>query len=114
MSQLLFYTNEVFQKNEEILKIFYKRMEQTADFYTDIKPFVEQTDELVKKWKKEAVEWVRAEKPRFIHIIQIEQAYENLQRNALECFMPHTKVRRFLETHRAIAYVLNNIIDEVN
>jgi hypothetical protein len=114
VNQLLFYTNEVLQKNDEMLKMFHKRMEQKADFYTDIKPFVERIDDLAVNWKKEAVEWVHAERPRFIHVIQIEQTYENLQRNALECFMSHAKVRRFLETHKAIAYVLNNIIDEVN
>ena len=38
--------------------------------------------------------------------------YDNLQTNVLQCFVNKGKGKRFFETHQAISYTLQNIIEQ--
>ena len=40
--------------------------------------------------------------------------YDNLQTNVLQCFVNKGKGKRFFETHQAISYTLQNIIEQSN
>ncbi len=61
-------------------------------------------DEELKVWKELAYEWIKEEKPKYIHVQQIDQVYDNLQTNVLQCFVNKGKGKRFFETHQAISY----------
>ncbi|MGE1024114.1 DUF1798 family protein, partial [Bacillus sp. GMs2/2] len=52
------------------------------------------------------------EKPKYIHVQQIDQVYDNLQTNVLQCFVNKGKGKRFFETHQAISYTLQNIVEQ--
>lgn len=109
--ELLELTAQLLAWNEHTMQIFQKRTERETDFYTEVKPFVEKLDAAAEKWKETAELWISEEKPKYIHSVQIQQTYDNLQRSAVECFMPQTKEKRFNETHQAIEYVLNSILE---
>ena len=76
-----------------------------------MKPFVDMVDEELKKWKELAYKWIKEEKPKYIHVQQIDQVYDNLQTNVLQCFVNKGKGKRFFETHQAISYTLQNIVE---
>ena len=44
------------------------------DFYKDMKPFVDMVDEELKVWKELAYEWIKEEKPKYIHVQQIDHS----------------------------------------
>ena len=89
-----------------------KRELTEYDFYKDMKPFVDMVDEELKKWKELAYTWIKEEKPKYIHVQQIDQVYDNLQTNVLQCFVNKGKGKRFFETHQAISYTLQNIVEQ--
>ena len=89
-----------------------KRELTEYDFYKDMKPFVDMVDEELKKWKELAYKWIKEEKPKYIHVQQIDQVYDNLQTNVLQCFVNKGKGKRFFETHQAISYTLQNIVEQ--
>ena len=60
-----------------------------------MKPFVDMVDEELKKWKELAYTWIKEEKPKYIHVQQIDQVYDNLQTNVLQCFVNKGKGKRF-------------------
>lgn len=99
------YNDETIEKRKE-------NKERDVDFFKEIKPFVDEVDETLGVWKELAVEWVRYERPKYVHPAQIEQVYENLQNNALQCFAKRTNEKRFHETHQAILYTLQLIINQ--
>ncbi|MFD3446069.1 YppE family protein [Microbacteriaceae bacterium 4G12] len=111
---LVFLTETLLAWNDRTLE---KMQEQTetsnVDFFAEIKPFVEQIDIALEEWKDAALTWIVQEKPRYIHRLQVEQTYENLKQNALQCFASQVKKKRFKETHQAVAYVLHRILDEL-
>ncbi len=43
---------------------------------------------------------------------KFDQVYDNLQTNVLQCFVNKGKGKRFFETHQAISYTLQNIIEQ--
>ena len=51
-----------------------------------MKPFVDMVDEELKKWKELAYKWIKEEKPKYIHVQQIDQymiIYKRMCCNAL-------------------------------
>ncbi|PFE04273.1 DUF1798 domain-containing protein [Bacillus cereus] len=101
---------KLIQYNDET--IIKKRAEKEFDFYQDMKPFVDMVDRELEVWKELAYQWIKHEKPKYIHVQQIDQVYENLQNNALQCFVNKGKGKRFYETHQAILYTLQNIVEQ--
>ncbi|MCU5579770.1 YppE family protein [Bacillus toyonensis] len=101
--KLMQYNNEANVKKREIIEY---------DFYKDMKPFVDIVDEELKVWKELAYTWIKEEKPKYIHVQQIDQVYDNLQTNVLQCFVNKGKGKRFFETHQAISYTLQNIVEQ--
>ncbi|MGR3777648.1 YppE family protein [Bacillus paramycoides] len=89
-----------------------KREVDEYDFYKDMKPFVDTVDEELELWKDLAYRWIKKERPKYIHVQQIDQVYDNLQTNVLQCFVNKGKGKRFFETHQAISYTLQNIIEQ--
>ncbi|KEK22712.1 YppE family protein [Bacillus gaemokensis] len=94
--------------DETIIK---KRENKEFDFYKDMQPFVNMVDQELEVWKGLAYQWIKQEKPKYVHLQQIDQVYENLQNNALQCFVSKGNGKRFYETHQAILYTLQNIIE---
>ncbi|MEH7459224.1 hypothetical protein CON65_07590 [Bacillus pseudomycoides] len=94
--------------DETIVK---KREDKEFDFYMDMKPFVDMVDRELEGWKELAYQWIKQEKPKYIHLQQIDQVYDNLQNNALQCFVNKGKGKRFYETHQAILYTLQNVVE---
>ena len=80
-----------------------------ADFHEEIQPFVEQVDCALEDWRRAAESWVKEEQPKHIHLLQIQQVCENVRVNAVECFGT-AKPKRFKERHKAVEYVLRNIL----
>ncbi len=103
--KLMQHNNEANVKKREMIEY---------DFYKDMKPFVDMVDEELKVWKELAYEWIKEEKPKYIHVQQIDQVYDNLQTNVLQCFVNKGKGKRFFETHQAISYTLQNIIEQLS
>ncbi|WJE26402.1 YppE family protein [Bacillus cereus] len=89
-----------------------KREMAEYDFYKDMKPFVDIVDAELEMWKELAYRWIKEERPKYIHVQQIDQVYDNLQTNVLQCFVNKGKGKRFFETHQAISYTLQNIVDQ--
>ncbi|MED1411965.1 MULTISPECIES: YppE family protein [Bacillus] len=101
--KLMQYNDEANVKKREVAEY---------DFYKDMKPFVETVDEELELWKDLAYRWIKKERPKYIHVQQIDQVYDNLQTNVLQCFVNKGKGKRFFETHQAISYTLQNIVEQ--
>ncbi|MBM7645251.1 hypothetical protein JOD45_001462 [Scopulibacillus daqui] len=84
-----------------------------ADFYNEVKPFADKVLSAADKWKPLALEWVNKERPKYIYHIQINDTYDNLTITSVTAFQKDTRRRRFLETIKAIDYVLDAILKQL-
>ncbi|MFX3622779.1 MAG: YppE family protein [Ectobacillus sp.] len=109
--ELAAQTERLLRWNERILQAFQERGQgKEADFYEEIQPFILEIEADLNKWKALSKQWVAEQRPKYIHTAQIEQTYDNLQNNALQCFVGQRKEKRFKETYKAVAFVLQRIL----
>ncbi|MGG2092845.1 YppE family protein [Bacillus sp. S13(2024)] len=109
---LIEVTKKIIKYNDETIIKKRESEELEFDFYHDIKPFVSLVDEGLEEWKQLAIDWLYRAKPKYIHVQQIEQVCTNLQSNSLQCFAQKMNGKRFYETHQAIHYTLQNILEQ--
>ncbi|MGG2066332.1 YppE family protein [Bacillus sp. S14(2024)] len=109
---LIEVTKKLIKYNDETIIKKRESEELEFDFYHDIKPFVSLVDEGLEEWKQLAIDWLYRAKPKYIHVQQIEQVCTNLQSNSLQCFAQKMNGKRFYETHQAIHYTLQNILEQ--
>ncbi|PEZ05694.1 hypothetical protein CN326_12635 [Bacillus sp. AFS018417] len=109
---LIEVTKKIIEYNDETIIKKRESEELEFDFYHDIKPFVSLVDKGLEEWKQLALEWLYQVKPKYIHVQQIEQVCTNLQSNSLQCFAQKMNGKRFYETHQAIHYTLQNILEQ--
>ncbi|MFD0768496.1 YppE family protein [Bacillus sp. CGMCC 1.60114] len=110
--ELIEVTEKIIEYNDETIAKEREREKLEFDFYHDIKPFVSKVDEGLEEWKQLALDWLNREKPKYIHVQQIEHVCTNLQSNSLQCFAQKINKKRFYETHQAIHYTLQNILEQ--
>ncbi|MCI1882703.1 MAG: YppE family protein [Sporolactobacillus sp.] len=106
-------TQELKKYNRAAFEQFTTRTRQDnyqTDFYHEVKPFADRVQRLIDQWKPLADDWVRRRRPKYVYPIQIKATYENLAIVSVTAFQKDTRRRRFIETVKAIDYVLDNML----
>ncbi|WP_216774170.1 YppE family protein [Metabacillus halosaccharovorans] len=82
-------------------------------FYEQVKPTFELVKHTANAWEQHALDWIKMEKPKYIHQTQIESAMENIEQVVLQSFYKDVNKQRFHNLHHSVEYVLNTIMDEI-
>ncbi|MBU9723900.1 MULTISPECIES: DUF1798 family protein [Bacillaceae] len=116
MKRLKDLTNLLLQKNHDALghfKVYRLDGESTADFEGKILPFANEVKVNADEWIELAIQYIRKEKPKYVHENQIEDVHENILIQSVTCFQKDTKKKRFLEQNKSIEYTLNALDREL-
>ncbi|WP_404442384.1 YppE family protein [Sutcliffiella horikoshii] len=89
-----------------------KANQQEPDFFQTVKPYADQVFETVGLWENTVKNWILSEKPKYIHVQQIDSTVENINMVAVQCFYPDTREKRFKGMIQSIRYVLNDTISK--
>ena len=93
---------------------FQKKPDKTeAYFYEQVKPTFELIKEKANDWEQLALEWIKKEKPKYIHPSQIESAMENIEQVVLQSFYKDINKQRFHNLEHSVEYLINTIVDEI-
>ncbi len=84
-----------------------------AYFFEHVKPNFELIMGKTNGWEPLALEWVKEEKPKYIHHSQIESTMENIEQVVLQSFYKDINKQRFHNLHNSVEYLLNCIIDGI-
>ncbi|TGA97043.1 DUF1798 family protein [Sporolactobacillus shoreae] len=84
-----------------------------VDFQNKVKPFADRYQVLIDEWKPLVTDWVMSQKPNYVYPIQIKDTCENLSIVIVTAFQKDTRRRRFIETIKAIDYVLDNVLEQL-
>ncbi|MCH1624703.1 YppE family protein [Fredinandcohnia quinoae] len=91
-----------------------KNTDYEADFYNEVKPYVDEVMEIADRWMQLANDWIEKEKPKHLHPNQIDATHENIQLISIQGFYKDTKARRFKAMYESIMYVLESINKKVS
>jgi hypothetical protein len=115
--KLVTFSQQILNSLEECRNRFEQlngKPEKTEDyFYMKVKPTFESIMENLQKWKPLAEDWVRRNRPKYIHQSQIDSAIENMEQVVLQSFYKDVNNQRFHNLHHSVEYILCSIIDEI-
>ncbi|WP_226666821.1 DUF1798 family protein [Metabacillus litoralis] len=112
LSRELLLLLEDCKKRFELLK---EKPEKTEDlFFREVKPAFDLASEKIKDWKPEADQWVKINKPKYIHSAQIDSTIDNIEQVVLQSFYKDINKQRFNNLHNSVEYVLKSILNEIN
>ncbi|KKI88749.1 hypothetical protein WQ54_30025 [Bacillus sp. SA1-12] len=90
-----------------------KKPEKTEEyFFTKVKPAFEFGMNKAKLWESLAEAWVKEQKPKYIHLTQIESAIEHIEQIILQSFYNDINNQRFHNLYNSIEYILKSILSE--
>lgn len=112
VGNLLELTTELRQINNHIKNQFEQTnsLQKTADFYNEIKPYVDEVKEKSEQWGRVARQWIMESHPPKIHTNQVKHTVENIQYASIQSFFPTTNRAKFLNYVRSIDFVLTIIL----
>ncbi|MEC2075875.1 DUF1798 family protein [Metabacillus fastidiosus] len=111
--RIVYYSKQLLLYNDECLNRFMNGMKkEDVLFFEQVKPEFEAITEVARKWKEEAINWVKEKKPKYIHELQIDSTIQNIEQIILQSFYKDTNKQRFTNLHHSVQYVLDSIISE--
>jgi hypothetical protein len=91
-----------------------KREGYEVDFYGKVKPFADHVTRLLEEWQPLVMEWLKWKKPKYVFVPQILDTVDNLTIVSVTAFQKDTRRLRFLNTIKAIDYVLEAILEQIS
>lgn len=89
---------------------FSKEERVRGDFHTEVKPFADEVKETADEWRMAASKWVTENKPKNLHMNQIETAADYLEVISVQAFFPETSKKRFLDQIQSVEFILNSMV----
>ncbi|QFT89356.1 hypothetical protein FIU87_11925 [Bacillus sp. THAF10] len=89
-----------------------QQRKEEPDFFATVKPFADDVYQTVKAWEDASKKWITSQRPKNIHIQQIDSTVENINMVSVQCFYPDTKSKRFKGMIQSIHYVLEDILNK--
>jgi hypothetical protein len=85
-----------------------------GDFHEEVKPFADEVKGTTDTWRKAASYWVGQNRPKNLHVNQIETAADYLEVISVQAFFPETSKKRFLDQIQSVEFILKSLIIAVN
>ncbi|MCM3724365.1 YppE family protein [Neobacillus cucumis] len=113
--EILDLTEKLLHYNELFLKNYREGRETgvTQDFHGVIKPFADEVKAMNDKWNKAMKIWLSTANTQYLHLKQIDTTSAHIDQLSVQSFFPETSKSRFLNTHRAIEFILSEVEKEV-
>lgn len=90
-----------------------REQDRSADFYKEVKPHADKWHRLIDEWQEEALEFIRLNRPKHVHNMQIDNAAEGMSQFIVQSFYKETGKKRFIQTIQAAEYTLQTLIRAV-
>ncbi|WP_230309155.1 YppE family protein [Planomicrobium sp. YIM 101495] len=91
---------------------FYEMRERdhVPDFYTEVKPYADHWHAEIEKWREQSAEYIKENRPKHVHFMQIENAAEGMTQFFVQSFFKETSKKRFIQTIQAAQFTIQSLI----
>lgn len=87
-----------------------REQDRSPDFYEEVKPHADYWHLQIDEWQREASEFIRLNRPKHVHKMQIDNAAEGMGQFIVQSFYKETGKKRFIQTIQAAEYTLQTLI----
>lgn len=110
------------EKTERLLSVCEECMERLPamreqdrepDFFTEVKPYADINHKLLDDWTEEVRKLIREERPKYVHLHQIESLNESMKQFIVQSFYAKTGKKRFVLSINSATYTLRTVLDEL-
>ncbi|WP_339250047.1 YppE family protein [Sporosarcina sp. FSL W8-0480] len=88
-----------------------RETEREPDFFTEVKPYADENHKLLDEWTEEMKEYIRTEKPRYVHIQQIDSLNDSMKQFIVQSFYAKTGKKRFVLSINSATYTLKTVLE---
>lgn len=116
---LIEITSILIDECEQCVERFWKMREEdrAPDFFQEVKPHADNIHALLKDWQLQANDWIKVNRPKYMHAQQIASAVESMEQFVVQSFYKETSKKRFLDAIHSTSYTMNifyNLLREGN
>ncbi|WP_252503409.1 YppE family protein [Sporosarcina sp. Marseille-Q4943] len=90
-----------------------RELDREPDFYIEVKPYADINHKLLDEWTEEIRTLIREERPKYVHLHQIESLNESMKQFIVQSFYPKTGKKRFVLSINSATYTLRTVLDEL-
>lgn len=80
------------------------------DFFTEVKPYADINHRLLEEWTEEVRALIRNEKPKYVHLHQIESLNDSMKQFIVQSFYSKTGKKRFILSINSATYTFKTVL----
>ncbi|MEZ7171587.1 YppE family protein [Sporosarcina sp. OR05] len=88
-----------------------RELDREPDFFNEVKPYADTNHKLLDDWSDEMRQLIRTEKPKYVHLQQIESLNDSMKQFIVQSFYAKTGKKRFILSINSAMYTLKTVID---
>lgn len=88
-----------------------RELDCEPDFFNEVKPYADINHKLLDDWSDEMRQLIRTEKPKYVHLQQIESLNDSMKQFIVQSFYAKTGKKRFILSINSAMYTLKTVID---
>ncbi|MDW0111592.1 YppE family protein [Sporosarcina saromensis] len=88
-----------------------RELDREPDFFNEVKPYADTNHKLLDDWSDEMRQLIRTEKPKYVHLQQIESLNDAMKQFIVQSFYAKTGKKRFILSINSAMYTLKTVID---
>lgn len=104
-------TEELLKECKDCRQRFLKMRttDTSPDFFLDVKPHADLYHEKLLNWQIEVETWIDANKPKYLHKMQIQNTVEAMNQFVVQSFYQKTSKKRFYQSIQSVTYTLETL-----
>lgn len=112
MSTLQEKTVQLLSVCEECLARHTKMREtgHEPDFFNEVKPYADTNHRLLEEWTEEIRLLIRRERPKYVHLHQIESLNDSMKQFIVQSFYSKTGKKRFVLSINSATYTFKTVL----
>lgn len=85
----------------------------TPNFFEEVKPYADEIHQLLIDWKELAIQWIEEHRPKYIHVQQIQNVVESMDKFVVESFYKETSKKRFFQSVHSVSFILSTLLRDL-
>lgn len=82
----------------------FRENEYEPDFFTEVKPYADELQDKLNRWKQLSQEYILKNRPKHIHMVQINNACDAFEQFVVQSFYIKTSKKRFFQSIQSVKY----------
>lgn len=91
-----------------------RELEAEPDFFNEVKPYTDNVHAMIDDWKIEVSDWIKTNKPLYVHPVQIESLEDSMKQFVVQSFYQKTGKKRFVLSINSAEYTFKTILDALH